>query len=216
MKKITILLMAALLAAPALAAPNITINLTINYPEDRTISSEMTLTVDANDAVQTQYVLVPDENSDSNTTQLVTADGKVINTVAGPMILLTVNNYSINPAKDDKPQKKRPQNENPQASELEETCACWGDVANVITQPPGDGSIVDFGDINYLLSQMQANAWAAIDFLNDRPDLACADVANAIQQPPGDGQFIDFGDLNYLLTQMHANDWVDIGCGPWP
>ncbi len=90
-------------------------------------------------------------------------------------------------------------------------CQCWGDVSDGLMVPPGDGTTVDFGDLNYLIGQLAANGWSIS--LADRPDLACADVADGLILPPGDGTTVDFGDLGYLIGQLAANGW-SMGCMP--
>ena len=77
-------------------------------------------------------------------------------------------------------------------------CACRGDVTDGLGVPPGDGSVVDFGDLNYLIGQI-----APTFSTPTTPDLSCADVADAIAVPVGGGDgTVDFGDLNYIITQL--------------
>ena len=86
-------------------------------------------------------------------------------------------------------------------------CRCWGDIADGVGVPPGDGAIVDFGDLTYLIGQLAASPTPWTIKLTDRPDLACADIANGVGLPPGDGVVVDFGDLTYLIGVLSANGW---------
>ena len=81
-------------------------------------------------------------------------------------------------------------------------CQCWGDIAGATGFPPGDGAVVDFGDLTYLIGQLAASPTPWTILLVDRPDLACADIAGATGFPPGDGIAVDFGDLTYLIGQL--------------
>ena len=77
-------------------------------------------------------------------------------------------------------------------------CACRGDVANGLALPPGDGSVVDFGDLNYLISQI-----APTFSTPTTPGLLCADIADGLALPvPGGDGTVDFGDLNYMISQI--------------
>ncbi len=88
-------------------------------------------------------------------------------------------------------------------------CGCLGDVSDGLMVPPGDGTTVDFGDLNYLIGQLFISGWSIA--IADRPDLACADVSDGLMIPPGDGVTIDFGDLNYLIARLSENGW-SMGC----
>ena len=84
-------------------------------------------------------------------------------------------------------------------------CPCWGDIANGVGVPPGDGTTVDFGDLTYLIGELSDAGWSIA--IADRPDLACADIANGVGVPPGDGLTVDFGDLTYLIGELSDNGW---------
>ncbi len=86
-------------------------------------------------------------------------------------------------------------------------CPCWGDVSDGLMVPPGDGTTVDFGDLNYLIGQLATSPIPWTIKIVDRPDLACADVSDGLVLPPGDGVTIDLGDLSYFIARLSANGW---------
>jgi hypothetical protein len=81
-------------------------------------------------------------------------------------------------------------------------CACRGDIADDLGTYPAPNTIVDFGDISALITQVVTGGGSITPVPND---LLCGDIADDLGVPVQGGNGVaDFGDVSALISAVVA------------